>query len=65
MESDPEWCDTWSKDMRRCCPVSCGTGALFKTDCDQLTDYGTCTYPNDAQCPEAPDKGDEFFFCLE
>merc|ERR1712062_453198 len=52
IESDPTWCETWSKDMRRCCPVSCGTGALTKADCDELNANGACTYPNHAQCSD-------------
>ena len=42
-------CDSWEKDLKRCCPVSCGTGALTKANCDALGGRGICTYPNDAQ----------------
>ena len=43
--------DSWAKDMRRCCPISCGTGVLTENDCNALDkSSGTCVYPNEAQC---------------
>ena len=46
--SSTAWCVSWSKDMQRCCPDSCGTGALNEAECLLLPDQGTCTYPNGA-----------------
>ena len=45
-----EYCTSWGKDMRRCCPESCGTGAFTEIDCKDFSGSGTCSYPNDAQC---------------
>ena len=43
--------DSWAKDARRCCPISCGTGVLTESDCNALEGaHGTCIYPNAAQC---------------
>ena len=36
--------------MQRCCPHSCKTGAFTREDCKSAKGYGTCIYPNDAQC---------------
>ena len=57
--------------MQRCCPISCGTGELLESACNALpvnnllgpndsnqmnsSGAGTCTYPNDAQCPPTYD----------
>ena len=44
----------YEKDMRRCCPESCGTGSFTEEDCvafeDKGASIGTCRYPNLAQC---------------
>ena len=40
--------------MKRCCPTSCGTGEFTESDCYADNSKGTCTYPNDAQCPKRP-----------
>merc|ERR1719453_1596871 len=40
------WCTSWSQDMQRCCPESCGTGSLTETECNALDGSGTCVYPN-------------------
>ena len=45
------YCDSWSKDLRRCCPLSCGTGRLTENDCNALNGKGTCNYPAESQCP--------------
>ena len=45
-----ELCSTWAKDMHRCCPESCNTGALDEIACNALSGKGTCQYPNEAQC---------------
>ena len=44
---------SWSKDAQRCCPDSCGTGALSEEECSVLNGAGTCVYPNEAQCTES------------
>merc|ERR1711963_249117 len=45
------YCTSWGKDMRRCCPESCATGIFTEQACNQFPGQGTCTYPNEAQCP--------------
>ena len=61
LQSSPGWgtyncasstiyCDSYAKDMKRCCPESCNSGVLTEDDCNGLSGYGTCIYPNDAQC---------------
>ena len=64
---DPEiTCESWkkyckntykgywyTKDVHRCCPVTCQTGALTEIECHALDAYsnsGKCIYPNEAQC---------------
>ena len=44
------YCSSWGKDMRRCCPNSCGTGVFTEEDCFLYDGAGECTYPNSAQC---------------
>ena len=54
-EDDPNWCsvNSYAKDMRRCCPETCGTGVLTEEECNSLQNSsGTCLYPNTAQCLE-------------
>ena len=51
-QKSKNYCTTWAKDMRRCCPQACGTGYFTKHDCDLSKSSGTCIYPNDAQCLE-------------
>ena len=47
----PDSCITWARDMRRCCPETCGTGSFTEEDCALWTPGGgDCIYPNDAQC---------------
>ena len=43
-------CDSWAKDMRRCCPERCGTGTFTEPMCNDMHSAGTCLYPNAAQC---------------
>ena len=45
-----EYCETWEKDMKRCCPKTCGTGEFTEGDCKSSSGKGTCKYPNEAQC---------------
>ena len=47
----PDSCQTWARDMRRCCPQTCGTGKFTELDCNTwTTGGGDCIYPNTAQC---------------
>jgi len=39
------WCNSWAKDMQRCCSAACGTKELTETDCDVLDSAGSCIYP--------------------
>ena len=48
------YCSNWGKDMRRCCPDSCGTGVFLEMHCNAFSGSGTCVYPNQAQC--RPDR---------
>ena len=42
----------WEKDPRRCCPTTCKNSSPFdNVKCEASDSDGTCTYPNDAQCP--------------
>ena len=62
LQQSPEWddtyqcstsidfCTSYGKDMRRCCPDSCGSGLFTLDKCIAFDGLGTCTYPNDAQC---------------
>ena len=45
-----DYCTTWGKDMRRCCPDACGTGGFTVEDCIGFVGSGACIYPNLAQC---------------
>ena len=52
-----EYCESWAKDMKRCCPESCNTENLVtikfsEEDCNKSSGKGTCTYPNKAQCTD-------------
>ena len=41
-----KYCDSWSKDVRRCCPDACGNGEpLTESNCNTLEGSGKCTYP--------------------
>merc|ERR1719204_1363635 len=43
------FCESWSKDMHRCCPVTCETGSPSESECNALNGSGSCVYPNTAQ----------------
>ena len=45
-----KYCDTWAKDARRCCPETCGSGALTESQCKALNSKGKCIYPAENQC---------------
>ena len=49
--SSTEYCLSYGKDMRRCCPEACNTGRFTEEECISFSGSGTCNYPNDAQCP--------------
>ena len=40
------WCDSWAKDMQRCCSLSCGTDYLSEEACGTLGTSGSCVYPH-------------------
>ena len=62
LQTSPEWddsykcatsiqyCISYEKDMRRCCPESCNTGIFTEDDCNRSWRSGACIYPNNAQC---------------
>ena len=52
------YCFSYVKDMRRCCPESCGvgTGVFTEDECNAVDGPGVCTYPNEAQCPNTSAK---------
>jgi len=42
--SSKEFCESWSKDMQRCCPVTCETMPVCNMEaCEHLSGKGTCT----------------------
>ena len=52
-ESEKSYCknnSAYTKDLQRCCPVTCKTGALTEIECLALEGGGMCIYPNEAQC---------------
>ena len=50
-ETSKEYCDSWSKDMRRCCPKTCENTDPFTSEaCNNAGTSGVCVYPNKAQC---------------
>merc|ERR1712226_831955 len=50
IEHDQNLCESWARDMRRCCPDACGNGYLTESDCKAIDSKGTCTYPNCGEC---------------
>ena len=51
--SSTKWCTSWAKDMKRCCPESCGvTGIFTESHCKEFGGKGSCIYPNEAQPDE-------------
>ena len=50
---DHSFCDSYSKDARRCCPEACENEEEFtESVCKASEGSGTCSYPNAAQCSE-------------
>ena len=48
------YCNSWAKDVRRCCPITCENTAPFDNiQCEASNSKGVCMYPNDAQCPSS------------
>merc|ERR1719265_2345458 len=43
-----QWCNSWAKDLLRCCPDTCGAAACTADECNKLPGLGSCTYPNPA-----------------
>ena len=56
--SSQSFCDTHSKDLRRCCPQTCKNSKPFTQDaCDKDNGLGECIYPFDTFGSEcAPNK---------
>ena len=48
--SNTHYCNSYGKDMKRCCPESCNSGAFTEAQCEADNSIGTCIYPNKAQC---------------
>ena len=48
--SNTHYCTSYGKDMKRCCPESCNSGAFTEAQCEADNSIGTCIYPNKAQC---------------
>ena len=47
-KNSKEWCNTWARDMRRCCPKTCKNDKLFtKSVCNSIYSNGSCHYPFD------------------
>ena len=45
------YCDSYSKDARRCCPEACENRIDFtERVCKASKGTGKCIYPNEAQC---------------
>jgi len=48
-----EYCNTWPKDMHRCCPQTCGVDPLNATACNALGGPGSCCYLANLECSTA------------
>jgi len=57
-ETGVTWCDSYAKDMHRCCPENCGAKPLCSpAECHAMSGSGTCNYPNpysEANCKPTP-----------
>ena len=58
------YCDSWAKDARRCCPQTCGTGVLTKSQCEALDSKGTCIYPAKNQCQKGGTEYKTIFYLI-
>ena len=59
------YCNSWAKDARRCCPQTCESGLLTKAQCENLDSKGTCIYPTKSQCPNEGIKDNiGFIYCF-
>ena len=55
------YCNSWEKDVRRCCPTTCENLIPFdNVKCEASDAKGVCTYPNEAQCPSS---GKQYLQC--
>jgi len=44
------YCNSWAKDLMRCCPLTCGLSKpISEEECNALQASGTCNYPNEAE----------------
>lgn len=62
-----KWCASWSKDMQRCCPGTCGTQPVCDVAaCSALPGKGTCKFPTTQgaqQCHDCLPHDDEHEHC--
>ena len=58
-KNSEEWCNSFARDMRRCCPETCKNDKLFtKSVCKSTKSKGYCHYPFDTldgDCGKAQD----------
>jgi len=58
-----KWCNTWKKDMHRCCPDTCKVSKetpFNETECNSANEKGKCIYPFpalDNDCYKEPIDG--------
>ena len=58
-----EYCETYAKLTKRCCPYACEVKVPFTREvCSLVTSSGTCVYPNKAQCGKLKIKIFVMFF---
>ena len=62
LQESPEWgtyatcinsdmyCESYAKDMKRCCPETCNSSDFTQKDCKHDTGSGTCIYSNSTNC---------------
>ena len=54
-----DYCGTWPKDMKRCCPDTCENSEAFSEEVCKTTDgKGECQYPFKGKYKEC-DKGNQ------
>ena len=60
------FCESYGKDMKRCCPESCGSGVFTEEDCENYNGLGNCDYQNWATCnasgKSSVKEGGKFYF---
>ena len=48
-KTSTQYCNSWAKDMKRCCPDTCKSGEFTEVDCRLSKGLGTCIYPSVSQ----------------